>query len=94
MIDTLTNMVVRRSGWNDEEDAALCAAVWTTGKNNFDEFQWTKIARLVPDRNAHACRMRWTNHVDPEICKGTWEPADYAILVKAHVSLSKRESFA
>ncbi|KAJ1446931.1 hypothetical protein M885DRAFT_603546 [Pelagophyceae sp. CCMP2097] len=83
------------SKWTKEEDMALLEAVQMTQKNKFNEIKWNEIAAtLQSGRKPCACKMRWTNFVDPKICKGTWRDAEYAILVKAHVSLSKRESLA
>lgn len=54
--------VMRKSAWNKREDAALVEQVRLHGPRN-----WERISAALPGRNAKSCRLRWCQHLDPEV---------------------------
>jgi hypothetical protein len=65
---------INRSRWQTHEDDLLRSAVSACG------LVWTKVQRLVPHRTDVQCRERWTNILDPAICKDSWESDEDAAL--------------
>ena len=62
--------------WTKDEDDLLRKAV-----NSFGDKNWDDIAKEVPGRNARQCKERYTNNLDPTICKEKWtEEEDKAII--------------
>jgi hypothetical protein len=57
--------------FSQDEDDKILAYVEQNGPTS-----WHDVAKLLPGRNAKQCRERWFNHLDPNIDKGPWTPAD------------------
>ncbi|KAJ1963921.1 hypothetical protein GGI12_001747 [Dipsacomyces acuminosporus] len=63
------NPAIRSGRWDEDEDAALLAAVKLYGVG-----QWTKIAKHVPGRTDVKCRERYMNVLTPEVNNSQWTP--------------------
>jgi hypothetical protein len=61
----------RNGAWNEEESAALCAAVSVHGA-----WQWRKVAALVSTRNPKQCCERWHTQLKPEVNKRRFAPGE------------------
>ena len=70
-----------KGAWTEEEDAAILAAVAAHGPG-----KWSSIAARLPGRIGKQCRERWHNHLNPEIKRGAWTPAEDALLIEAHAT--------
>lgn len=57
--------------WRNVEDEVLKAAVMKYGVN-----QWSRISSLLVGRSAKQCKARWTQWLDPNVCKSEWSSDD------------------
>lgn len=53
---------------------------------------WTSLATRMPSRSGKQCRERWLNHLNPDIKKGAWSPAEDEMLVDLHKTIGNRWS--
>ena len=66
-----------KGSWTREEDEMIITFVRTYGCRS-----WTKLAKMLPGRIGKQCRERWMSHLNPDISRGPWTPAeDYQLLV-------------
>lgn len=66
-----------KGSWTREEDETIITFVRTYGCRS-----WTKLAKMLPGRIGKQCRERWMNHLNPDISRGPWTPAeDYQLLL-------------
>ncbi|KAL6596014.1 hypothetical protein ACP70R_047378 [Stipagrostis hirtigluma subsp. patula] len=54
--------VMKKSAWTKDEDAVLREQVRLHGAQN-----WVSISAALPGRNAKSCRLRWCQHLAPEV---------------------------
>jgi hypothetical protein len=69
------------SGWTEAEDAALRAAVALCPPS--PDRPWSAIAhdaRLA--RPGKAARLRWINHLSPDLNQGPFTPEEDALIVR------------
>lgn len=66
--------------WTAAEDALLVELV----KRRSNSTNWSEIAQHFLNRMGKQCRERWYNHLDPQINKAPWTPAEYEKLVHLH----------
>jgi hypothetical protein len=52
--------------------------------------EWVKVASDVPGRSNRQCRLRWANHLDPNVNKEPLTDEEYDILIKAHGSMGNK----
>jgi hypothetical protein len=55
-------LVLKKSAWTTSEDAVLKEQVRLNGPRN-----WENISAALPGRNAKSCRLRWCQHLSPEV---------------------------
>eukprot|EP00951_Prasinocladus_malaysianus_P014405 scaffold109615_cov50-Prasinocladus_malaysianus.AAC.3 len=72
------NPNIRKEKWTEEEDRHLEALVKEYG------FRWAEIARRCEGRTDQQCMGRWRRHLDPDIRRDSWRPAEDAQLKKLH----------
>uniref|UniRef100_A0A7S1IKL0 Uncharacterized protein n=1 Tax=Eutreptiella gymnastica TaxID=73025 RepID=A0A7S1IKL0_9EUGL len=65
-----------KGSWTNSEDTRLCALVDQYGAKN-----WSLIAQYMPDRVGKQCRERYLNHLDPNVKKEKWTPAEDALII-------------
>jgi hypothetical protein len=70
--------------WSPVEDELLKKAVTDFGT------EWVKVASAVPGRSNRQCRLRWANHLDPNVNKEPLTDEEYDILIKAHGSMGNK----
>ncbi|XVE52790.1 hypothetical protein DITRI_Ditri02bG0152200 [Diplodiscus trichospermus] len=80
--------VVRKGGWNPEEDQKLIAYVTRYGIWNWNEIP--KHAGL--SRTGKSCRLRWLNYLRPGIKRGNFSWEEEEIILKLHNVLGNRWS--
>lgn len=71
--------------WTAEEDRKVIELVKKYGPK-----KWSLIASQLPGRIGKQCRERWTNHLDPNICKEAWTEDEDRIILEAHQTLGNR----
>ncbi|RCV31336.1 hypothetical protein SEVIR_6G174600v4 [Setaria viridis] len=67
----------KKTPWSAEEDEALRAAVREHGRQN-----WAAIAGAVAGRGAKSCRLRWCQHLAPELDSRPFTPEEDARIVE------------
>ncbi|XP_059668757.1 transcription factor MYB120-like [Cornus florida] len=73
-------MVLKKGPWTPEEDAILIDYIKKNGHRNWNAVQRNSgLARC-----AKSCRLRWANHLRPDIKKGSFTPEEESIIVKMH----------
>jgi hypothetical protein len=67
----------KKTPWGADEDEALRAAVREHGRQN-----WAAIAGAVAGRGAKSCRLRWCQHLAPELDSRPFTPEEDARIVE------------
>ncbi|OZJ06694.1 hypothetical protein BZG36_00322 [Bifiguratus adelaidae] len=65
-----------RRPWTDQEDRLLAEKM-----RDKDKLTWQSIAQWFPHRTVNAVRLRWTEHLNPEIEKGQFSEAERQALL-------------
>ncbi|KAG2498994.1 hypothetical protein HYH03_003180 [Edaphochlamys debaryana] len=76
------NPNIVRDKWTAEEDSVLVKLVGELGVG-----KWATVARHLPGRTDQQCMGRWRRHLDPQISKDAWSPAEDAKLQSLHEQL-------
>ncbi|MBN38491.1 MAG: hypothetical protein CMI29_08505 [Opitutae bacterium] len=71
--------------WTSAEDKLLTQGVEVHG-----EKRWTCVADHVGGRTPKQCRERWWNHLNPNVDKGPWTPAEDLVLHKGVFELGHK----
>jgi hypothetical protein len=95
--------VMKQEAWSPVEEKVLVTAcgghhLWTKEQDKkvvehvrcFGAKAWEVLAVHLPGRSAQAARVRWLNHLDPNIDKREWTPEEDKVLIEAHARLGKR----
>ena len=67
--------------WSAEEDQALMRLV-AGAENPGGKVRWMEVASHLPNRDGPQCRLRWVNHLNPDIDKSSWTSAEDAMLLE------------
>jgi len=67
----------KKTPWTEKEDEALRRAVREHGRQN-----WAAIAGSVAGRGAKSCRLRWCQHLAPELDSRPFTPEEDARIVE------------
>ncbi|KAG8087480.1 hypothetical protein GUJ93_ZPchr0010g8005 [Zizania palustris] len=67
----------KKRPWTAEEDEALRRRVRDHGRQ-----KWAEIALGLPGRGPKSCRLRWWQHLSPELDSGAFTPAEDALIVE------------
>eukprot|EP00878_Enallax_costatus_P013437 GHUV01014051.1.p1 GENE.GHUV01014051.1~~GHUV01014051.1.p1 ORF type:complete len:323 (+),score=98.56 GHUV01014051.1:250-1218(+) len=70
---------LKKGAWTPEEDILLRRLVESHGPQ-----KWSVIAEKIKGRSGKSCRLRWWNHLNPEVKKGTFSDWEDAVIIKAH----------
>ncbi|KAH7688670.1 Myb domain-containing protein [Dioscorea alata] len=71
--------------WSKIEDETLRKMVEVHGLHN-----WTLISESIPGRSRKSCRVRWNNHLSPDIEHKPFTLQEDEIIVKAHSELGNK----
>lgn len=71
-----------KGAFTEEEDDIILQAMHEGG------LTWMQIAARIPGRIGKQCRERWTNHLDPNLKKGSWTEEEDMIMVEAQKRLN------
>lgn len=79
----------KKRTWTAEEDEKLKRSVEEHGVGN-----WMTIERCSGlGRSSKSCRLRWTNHLRPNLKKGSFTEAEERIVVLLHRKYGNKWSF-
>lgn len=77
---------VRKGPWTPEEDAILMDYVKKHGEGNWNSVQ--KNSGLL--RCGKSCRLRWANHLRPNLKKGAFSPEEEQVIIDLHSKLGNK----
>ncbi|KAL8160374.1 hypothetical protein V2J09_001911 [Rumex salicifolius] len=77
--------VLKKGPWSPEEDALLIKYVKKNGEGNWKLVQKTGLMRC-----GKSCRLRWTNHLKPDLKKGPFSLQEEKIVIELHQKLPGR----
>ncbi|MBA0849338.1 hypothetical protein Goshw_014610, partial [Gossypium schwendimanii] len=76
-------IMLKKGPWTAAEDAVLADYVRTHGEGNWNAVQKnTGLARC-----GKSCRLRWANHLRPNLKKGAFSPEEERIIVELHAKM-------
>ncbi|CAO2208781.1 unnamed protein product [Urochloa humidicola] len=79
---------VRKGPWTLEEDLVLAGYISQHGEGS-----WDNLARAAGlNRNGKSCRLRWLNYLRPGVRRGSFTPAEDAVIRELHAALGNRWS--
>eukprot|EP00250_Pteridium_aquilinum_P018725 c24180_g2_i1 orf=849-2747(+) len=80
--------LLKKGPWTVEEDAVLLAHVSKHGYGN-----WNSVKKYSGiSRCGKSCRLRWTNHLRPNLRKGPLQPHEEDLIIEQHAILGNRWS--
>ncbi|TYI42416.1 hypothetical protein ES332_A01G096700v1 [Gossypium tomentosum] len=79
-------IMLKKGPWTAAEDAVLADYVRTHGEGNWNAVQKnTGLARC-----GKSCRLRWANHLRPNLKKGAFSPEEERIIVELHAKMGNK----
>ena len=79
-------LTLKKGPWTAAEDAVLAEYVRTHGEGNWNAVQKnTGLARC-----GKSCRLRWANHLRPNLKKGAFSPEEERIIVELHAKMGNK----
>lgn len=79
-------LALKKGPWTAAEDAVLADYVRTHGEGNWNAVQKnTGLARC-----GKSCRLRWANHLRPNLKKGSFSPEEERIIVELHAKMGNK----
>ena len=79
-------VVLKKGPWTTSEDAMLVDHVRRHGEGN-----WNAVQRLTGLlRCGKSCRLRWTNHLRPNLKKGSFSPDEEILIAQLHAQLGNK----
>nr|ASR18122.1 R2R3MYB37 [Ginkgo biloba] len=83
---TTTSSGLKKGPWTAAEDAILVAYVKEHGEGNWNSVQ--KHSGL--SRCGKSCRLRWANHLRPNLKKGAFTPEEERMIIDLHAKLGNK----
>ncbi|KAK8573625.1 hypothetical protein V6N13_009713 [Hibiscus sabdariffa] len=81
-----SDVMLKKGPWTATEDAMLTEYVRTHGKRNWNAVQKnTGLARC-----GKSCRLRWTNHLRPNLKKGAFSPEEERTIIELHAKMGNK----
>ncbi|KAJ0263804.1 Transcription factor MYB65 [Hirschfeldia incana] len=79
---------LKKGPWTSAEDGILINYVRTHGEGNWSSVQkHTGLARC-----GKSCRLRWANHLRPNLKKGAFSPDEERLIVRMHAEMGNKWS--
>ncbi|KAG4176979.1 hypothetical protein ERO13_A11G278400v2 [Gossypium hirsutum] len=79
-------IVLKKGPWTAAEDAVLAGYVRRHGEGNWNAVRKnTGLARC-----GKSCRLRWANHLRPNLKKGSFSPEEERIIIELHAKMGNR----
>lgn len=85
-IGGLDSGTLKKGPWTSAEDAILVSYVTRHGEGNWNSVQ--KHSGLF--RCGKSCRLRWANHLRPNLRKGAFTPEEERTIVELHAKLGNK----
>ncbi|KAJ1294713.1 hypothetical protein BS78_01G166800 [Paspalum vaginatum] len=82
----VTPLVLKKGPWTAAEDAMLTDHVRRHGEGNWNAVQ--RMTGLL--RCGKSCRLRWTNHLRPNLKKGSFSPDEELLIAQLHAQLGNK----
>ncbi|KAL7218942.1 hypothetical protein ACSBR2_012081 [Camellia fascicularis] len=79
-------LAVKKGPWTTAEDAILIEYVRKHGEGNWNAVQ--KNCGLL--RCGKSCRLRWANHLRPNLKKGAFTPEEEKTIIDLHARLGNK----
>lgn len=79
-------IVLKKGPWTSAEDAILVEYVKKHGEGNWNAVQ--KHSGLF--RCGKSCRLRWANHLRPNLKKGAFTPEEEHLIVELHAKMGNK----
>uniref|UniRef100_A0A7C9DW15 Myb-like domain-containing protein n=1 Tax=Opuntia streptacantha TaxID=393608 RepID=A0A7C9DW15_OPUST len=77
---------LKKGPWTAAEDAILLEYVTRHGEGNWNAVQ--KYSGL--QRCGKSCRLRWANHLRPDLKKGAFTPEEEARIIELHAKMGNK----
>ncbi|KAF3543890.1 hypothetical protein DY000_02001712 [Brassica cretica] len=77
---------LKKGPWTTKEDAILTEYVRKHGEGNWNAVQ--KNSGLL--RCGKSCRLRWANHLRPNLKKGSFSPDEEKIIIELHAKMGNK----
>ncbi|EFJ15829.1 hypothetical protein SELMODRAFT_117411, partial [Selaginella moellendorffii] len=77
---------LKKGPWTSAEDSILVAYVQKHGEGNWNNVQ--KQSGLY--RCGKSCRLRWANHLRPNLKKGAFTPEEERLIIELHAKLGNK----
>ncbi|KAL6599574.1 hypothetical protein ACP70R_045711 [Stipagrostis hirtigluma subsp. patula] len=84
--EAAAQVVLKKGPWTTAEDAILVAHVRQHGEGNWNAVQ--RMTGLL--RCGKSCRLRWTNHLRPNLKKGSFSPDEEILIAQLHAQLGNK----
>lgn len=78
--------VLKKGPWTSTEDAILVDYVKKHGEGNWNAVQ--KHSGLL--RCGKSCRLRWANHLRPNLKKGAFTPEEERLIIELHAKMGNK----
>ncbi|XP_064977245.1 transcription factor GAMYB-like isoform X2 [Musa acuminata AAA Group] len=80
------NQVLKKGPWTSAEDAILVDYVKKHGEGNWNAVQkHTGLSRC-----GKSCRLRWANHLRPNLKKGAFTPEEEQLIIELHAKMGNK----
>ncbi|CAH9133202.1 unnamed protein product [Cuscuta epithymum] len=79
-------LILKKGPWTSAEDAILVDYVTKHGEGNWNAVQ--KHSGLA--RCGKSCRLRWANHLRPDLKKGAFTPEEESLIVQLHSKMGNK----
>lgn len=84
--DTISSHGLKKGPWTAAEDAILMEYVKKHGEGNWNAVQ--KNSGLL--RCGKSCRLRWANHLRPNLKKGCFSSEEESLIIELHAKLGNK----
>ncbi|MED6123729.1 hypothetical protein PIB30_052037 [Stylosanthes scabra] len=83
---TVDDVALKKGPWTAAEDAILVEYVTKHGEGNWNAVQRnTELARC-----GKSCRLRWANHLRPNLKKGAFSPEEEKLIIELHAQFGNK----
>lgn len=79
-------VVLKKGPWTSQEDEILMEYVKKHGEGNWNAVQ--KFSGL--SRCGKSCRLRWANHLRPNLKKGVITPEEERMIIELHAKMGNK----
>ncbi|THU64961.1 hypothetical protein C4D60_Mb01t32060 [Musa balbisiana] len=80
------NHVLKKGPWTSAEDAVLVRYAKKYGEGNWNSVQ----KHMGLGRCGKSCRLRWTNHLRPNLEKGAFTPYEEQVIIELHTKMGNK----